>query len=310
MTSSWPELFLIGAPKCGTTALAHYLADHPGIAFSRPKEPCFFATDLPRQRLVTDRDAYLRLFPRAGVVPRLRAEGSVWYLYSQAAVPNILKVRPDARFVVLLRNPVDAGHALHYQKLRSLDEDVSDFETAFRLQDERRQGRHVPATCRESHTLLYGEVCRFGAQIARLYEHVPPERLKVVLFEDLNRDAGAVYREVLAFAGLPDDRRARFERVNESSRARSAFVNLLARRPSLWRQRATGAIRTLLGVRELGVSAALKKLNTVRAPRPPLRSAFRQELVDFYADDVRLLAQLLRRNLDAWLPPAGEGQGA
>ena len=80
-----PEGLLIGAPKCGTTALAAYLAEHPRIAFARPKEPHFFADDLPGLRIPPDEAAYRRSFPVTGATT-LAMEGSVWYLYSRTAV--------------------------------------------------------------------------------------------------------------------------------------------------------------------------------------------------------------------------------
>lgn len=82
----WPELYIIGAPKCGSTALARYLSEHPNISFSKPKEPHLFATDLPKQRLVDTAPEYLELFPPSKAKPTIRAEGSVWYLYSREAV--------------------------------------------------------------------------------------------------------------------------------------------------------------------------------------------------------------------------------
>ena len=54
-----PNFFIIGAPKSGTTAMAGYLGDHPGIHFCEPKEPCFFATDFPGQRLAESEEDYL-----------------------------------------------------------------------------------------------------------------------------------------------------------------------------------------------------------------------------------------------------------
>jgi len=302
--ADWPTLYIVGAPKCGTTALAHYLSEHRQIAFSRPKEPHFFATDMPRMRIATSAEDYLALFPGQTGGTQVRAEGSVWYLYSETAIPNILSVSPQARFIVMLRNPIDAAHALYTQKLKSLDEDCPSFEKAFRLEDERRAGRAIPQTCRTPKTILYGDTCRYGAQLERLLRLVDRSRVKIILFDDFCRDAGRAYRDVLDFAGLPDDGRTSFPRVNESSRVLSQALNRLLRRPSLLRKALARPVKKLIGVRHLGVSAAIKRLNTVKASRSPLSPAFRAELAGYFADDVTRLATLIERDLSAWMEGA------
>jgi hypothetical protein len=297
----WPELYIIGAPKCGTTALAAYLADHPQVSFSSPKEPHFFATDFPGQRLAVSERDYLRMFPDKKVRPAIRAEGSVWYLYSREAVPNILSVRPDAKFVVMLRNPIDAAYALHGQKLNSLDEDIVDFERAFRLQHKRKRGEAVPATCRVPSTILYGEACKYGDQLERLFGLVERDRVKVIVFEHFSDETRRVYQETLALVGLPDDGRVQFPRVNEGSRTRSAALNTLSRRPSALRRRLTQPIKDVLGVRRLGVSAVVKRLNRVKTRRPPLPSKTRDELAAYFAADVQKLSGLLQLDLTPWV---------
>ena len=61
-----PNFFIVGAPKCGTTALSEYLREHPNAFLCQPKEPHYFATDFPTHRYVTKEEAYLKLFREAG----------------------------------------------------------------------------------------------------------------------------------------------------------------------------------------------------------------------------------------------------
>src|SRR5690606_30582215 len=79
-----PNLFIVGAPKCGTTAWVEYLSSHPEIFFCDPKEPHFFNTDIPNFRWVRSLDEYLKLFVRAGS-KKVVGEASILYLYSQEA---------------------------------------------------------------------------------------------------------------------------------------------------------------------------------------------------------------------------------
>ena len=88
MTNQSPFAFIVGAPRCGTTTLAGFLQQHPEVCFSAVKEPHFFSRDeldgLSEEqldRLV--RDEYLdRFFGQCSGTEKLRAEGSVTYLYT------------------------------------------------------------------------------------------------------------------------------------------------------------------------------------------------------------------------------------
>src|SRR5438445_6171777 len=101
-----PNLFIIGAPKCGTTSLADWLRQHPAVFVpAGQNEPNFFNTDhVERFRLTLAE--YERLFEAAGNHSKYVCEKSVWYLSSSEAVPNILEYAPAAKFIVCIRNPV------------------------------------------------------------------------------------------------------------------------------------------------------------------------------------------------------------
>ncbi len=189
-----PNFFVIGGPKCGTTALSEYLRSHPHVFFSNPKEPNFFNEDFANRRTL-DMRTYLHLFEGATDEHAAVGEGSVLYLRSEVAVPKILSFRPDARFVVMVRNPVDMVYSLHSQTVYHGTEDVTDFREAWRLQDERRAGRRLPKLCVDPKEFLYGEMCLLGSQIERLYRSVYGDRVKVVFFEDFVRDTRAAQQQ-------------------------------------------------------------------------------------------------------------------
>jgi hypothetical protein len=79
-----PNFFIIGAPKCGTTALSEYLRQHPNIFFSLPKELCYFGKDYPScaRPFKSDRQ-YLKFFRKASCEHLAIGEGSTRYLASK-----------------------------------------------------------------------------------------------------------------------------------------------------------------------------------------------------------------------------------
>lgn len=293
MNGAHPALFLIGAPKCGTTSLADWLAGHPDIDMARPKEPGFHAPDVASSPAARTREAYLALFPPPAP-GRLRGEASTSYLRSRLAVPRILAERPDARFVVCLRNPVEMAPSVHGQLVRSGREPIADFETAWAMQARRRS---APVRRHPGHNpddWQYAEMCRLGAQVAALLERAPRAQVHFVFLDDLKAAPRATYARVLAFAGLPDDGRSSFPVLN---RRRVPRMLALARASHL-----AGSLRQHLGLaRGTGLGARLNRLNE-RAPGAAALSArMRRELADTFRDDIRLLARLTGRDLDPWL---------
>lgn len=287
-----PGFFLLGAPKCGTTSLARWLAAHPQVFLSPVKEPHFFSTDLANRNVTTEA-GYRRLFDAAGPGHLAVGEASTWYLFSRDAVPNILKAVPDARFIVMTRDPVEMARSLHHHNLRVLHEDEPDFARAWALQAERRAGRHIPPDCTEPAFVQYGAACSLGAQVARLLGHVPADRVLHIPLEGLRADPARHYRRVLAFLGVPDDGRQDFPLANPARGHRS---------PALQRALRLGArLRHALGLRR---GLGLARLNERAMPKAPLAPALRAELAGYFAAD----QDLLRTCLGKIIPEHGQGQ--
>ena len=211
-----PNFFIIGAPKCGTTALCQYLDEHPKIFISTPKEPHYFATDFPKMMHVNKADDYFELFESADKECVAIGEGSVWNFYSEVAVKNIINFDKDAKIIVMLRNPVDLVYSMHSQHLVTLDENEDDFINAWALQSERKKGNKLPPKCREPKLLQYGVFGKLGDQLERLYSTVPKEQVHVIVFDEFTLDTRGCYENVLKFLGVASDNRSEFPRINEN----------------------------------------------------------------------------------------------
>lgn len=306
-----PDTFLIGAPKSGTTALASWLGAHPQVAFSSRKEPGFFARDFPPHldaEAHFDLDRYLALF---AIEPQHRvvAEGSVIYLLSAEAVPRILAMQPDARFIVSLRNPLELAPAWHMEQRYALNEDQEDFAAAWQLQNARARGERIPPGCRQPRLLQYGAFARTGEQIERLLSLVPRSSAHIIRFDALRADPGAAYRETLAFLGLDDDGRQDFPVVNGAHRRRYPALARLVLNPPLLRA-PLWRLRKILRSARLPVVEALRERQRQDTVRAPLSAAMRAELASHFADDIRLLERLLGWDLRDWLQPEAKAMAA
>jgi len=188
-TIRFPDFFLVGAPRCGTTALSRYLTRNPQICFSRPKEPHYFARiDCIPDTDELKRDYLDRCFAHRTSAHRVLGEGSVSYLYAPGAIERILHFNPQARFIVQLRNPLKMLPSYHLRMQFLLQEDQADFETAWGLQAARMRGESIPKRCLDPRLLIYTEVAKFGAQIERLFKIAGREQTHVIIFDDFASD--------------------------------------------------------------------------------------------------------------------------
>lgn len=295
-----PNFFIIGAPKCGTTALSEYLRDHPAIFMCSPKEPYYFCQEfsgLPGPHTLED---YLKLFADAPAHAIALGEASAMYLFSQDAARRIKSFRPDARIIVMLRNPVDLAYAFHSQLLYTLSEDITDFEQAWHLQDKRAAGHCIPPLAREPRFLQYREVARIGKQVERLFEAFPRDQIHIIFYEDFCADTDNIYRGVLEFLGVHDDGRKDFAKININRRHRNNFFARILNRPPSWASNLLNRVKFLAGLDSIELLGPLRRANAVVKKRPPMSAEFRNLLNGEFRDDITLLSQLVDRDLHEW----------
>ena len=297
---SWPDFFIIGAPKCGTTSLAAWLREHPGIYMPRFKEPHFFNSD--HNFINTPSwDHYRSLFRDADPgLHRAVGEASVWYLYSERAVPEILRHFPEARLIALVRNPVEMAYALFEQQRFSGMEHLRDFEAAWRAQAQRKEGRNVASFCREPKHLLYAEACSLGCQLERLHAVARPEQILTLVLDDFRQDPRAQYLRVLEFLGLEDDQRREFPVLNSAKSRRLPMLTRMVGRLNRFKNK--------LGIwnRGLGILAALDAWNIRYRPRQRMPEDLRAELESFFSEEIDRLQFLLQRDLTHWYSSSPE----
>jgi hypothetical protein len=293
-----PNLFILGAPKCATSALYLYLRQHPEI-FMAQKEIHYFGQDLVfKNKGRISRQDFLEQYSGAGQ-ERYRGDSAIWYLYSETAASEIRAASPDARCIVLLRNPVDVVYSLHSEFLYQGDEDLADFATALEAENDRRLGKRIPSSCNTPWALQYRSVARFGEQLARYRALFDPDQIHIVMYDDLARDAAQVYRDVLRFLGVDETFQPEFAVVNPNSVARSGvFRQFLRHPPKPVRAIARKALKSQATRSALG--HRLMELNTVRVSRPPLDPAIRDMLQREFSPDIERLADQVGRDLSSW----------
>jgi sulfotransferase family protein len=282
--------------------MSSYLADHADICFAQPKEPLFFCDDMPNMRYVSNENDYITQCFGHGIGRSYTAvgEGSVWYLYSETAIPNILKFNPNAKFIVMIRNPLEMLASLHQKLYLFLDEDQPDFACAWRLQEKRRAGLFIGDHCREPKLLQYAEIGRLGFQLQRAFELIPASQRMVIRYEDFNEKTQAVYQRTLDFLGVKDDGRSHFPRVNENQKLRSRYLLEKAWHPPSWALALLTQLKKPFGVERINLLSKIRTKLVTADSRPELDRDVKEEILLTLSQDIDLLSELIGCDLSHW----------
>lgn len=304
-----PDFFIVGAPRCGTTALSRYISQHPEICLSRPKETHFlFASPADYASFGTYVEQYRQqFFSHCRQHHTAIGEGSVTYLYSEEVLQRILKINPDAKFIAMVRNPLDLLRSYHFRMLYLMEEDCWDFEEAWHRQAARSRGEQLPPLCRDARLLQYQAVGQLGACIERLFKIAGRDRCLALVFDDFKQDPRGAYQQVCDFLGVRDDGRTRFPQRQESQFYRFAWLQRFLFHPPesvmnwashsssggwLWQWQQLALLRLHRG---------LRSINAVKQKAPTLTPQMKRVLQDTFAEDVAHLSELLGRDLTFWL---------
>jgi len=297
-----PDVYLVGAPKAGTTTVASWLGSHPAVHVSEPKEPFHWASDYPRMREhygFTDREAYVSLFRGAGQQATThRVDASTTYLYSRNAVPAILENVAEPRFLACVRNPVDQVVSYHRTQVVALNEPEDDFARAWRRSDAERDSIRAL----DSKLLDYRTVARQGAALERLQELAGPERVHVVVFDDIVARPQQVWSDLVSFLALEPCQLPDSSRSNPSNKTyRWKTARRLSHRPPAVIAPGVQRLRQWARTTDMPLVGRAKELLWKSADRPSIDDDLRRELEAELSDDVRRLQRLLDRDLRGWL---------
>jgi hypothetical protein len=211
-----PDFMIIGAKRGGTTSLHKYLLQHPKVVPLFParqniKGIHFFDSEFHRgvrwYRSHFPTEAYRTLRSR-GSVPAVAGEGSPYYLFHPLAAERAAEGAPDAKIIVLLRDPVERAYSHYKERLRHGSEELG-FEQALdaesaRLAGEEERLRREPTYHSDAHEHhSYAAQGRYLDMLPRWLDRYPSERVLVLPSEDLYARPQATVDRVLAFLGLP-----------------------------------------------------------------------------------------------------------
>jgi len=303
----FPDFFVVGAPRCGTTSICRYLARNPQICFSRPKEPHYFSRlDHDPSADELKRDYLDRNFSHCEPAHRAVGEGSVSYLQLPGVIERINHLNPQARFVVLVRNPLQMLPSYHLRMRFLLQEDEPDFAKAWELEPARDRGENIPKHCLDARLLKYSHVAKFGVQVEQLFEVAGRDRSHVIVFDDFKSDALGTYKNLLEFLNVDYDGQTEFERRFGSMMYRYGWLQKLLFKPITSGGKVVDTLQRRArkynpdGTKRKSLIKRLTRLNKIPMPPEPLSPQMADIVRETLRADVEHLSRLLNRDLSFW----------
>jgi DNA polymerase III psi subunit len=301
-----PNFFLIGAPKCGTTAVDKALGQHPEIFMSSPKEPSYFLFTggnpygFDPETRVSDRAAYLALFDGAAE-KKVRGEASPLYLHGTHIAADIHELNPDGKIMAILRDPVERACSMYlffHQYDRHARLTPEDFRRRF------LDGTLCHAPVREARmTMEFLKAFGFYHELLKpYYELFPRENILIVAHDELKADSAAFARHILAFLEVDQSWPTPITPENVTFAPKNREINY-------WLNHATAsAPRQMLKrlFERSGTARAIRdSINRANQQRVALRQFLtddlHRDLIETYRADIMRLSELVGIDFTPWL---------
>lgn len=293
-----PNFFIVGAPKSGTTAMNDFLAQHPEV-FMAPKEILFFGSDLHNTTSKIPEHEYLQLF-QSNESKKIIGESSVWYLFSKNAPQEIKKFSPEAKILIMLRNPLEMVYSMHSQNLYDLNEDEPDFYKAMLLEPSRKEGKNIPETNTLTEAIFYTEIAKYIEPIQRYWNIFGKENVHIILYDDFKSNTSKAFRDLAMFLGIDPTFQPDFKTVNSNKIIKNRKLFTFLKSPGFIQKK---IVKTLLPSTKLRtlIRKKLLKQTIVVSGRTAMDMDCKKYLIDTYENDLKELRTLLDRDLSHWL---------
>lgn len=299
----FPDFYIIGAPKCGTTSITRYLRSSHEIFMPNPSEVALHCTDLTYRSAdlkakSLDRRAYFARFADAEP-SQIVGTKPVPYYFSKVAAEKLYLNRPDAKIVIGIREPASFIASYHAQLLYNVNEDTPNLWEALAKEDARKLGNNLPATTTIVEALSYREAAHFSRRIQTYQDLFGKDQVLVMVLEDIKsapRDAECMLARFLGLRHVPGGtishanprKVARWWRLKKFTRHPPTAVKRLAKMMPQTAARvkhSLGRLNERTGVREAPDKEQLERMRLLNR--------------EFW-DEIDALSALLGRDLSHW----------
>lgn len=286
-----PNFFIVGTPKAGTTSLYHYLEEHPEVFMSPIKETNYFSYDeIKNQGLYYNEEHISSIVEYENQFKEVKnekaiGEASVSYLFYDTVPRKIKEFNPDARIIMILRNPIDRAFS-HYLMDSRLGFTNRSLEAIIDNNDKSAKNQ-----------LYYQQYISIGLyydQVKRYLDIFGEKNVKVFMYEDIVTDIRGVIREIYNFLQVDTRYNANTEKKHN--------VFLAPKNPLIQKLYASKAIRGITKkIFSSGLQSKIKNTFFSKEKKPILDIGLKTKMLDLFRGDIQKTAALINRDLSNWL---------
>jgi hypothetical protein len=294
------DFFVVGAAKSGTTALYQTLKSADAIGLPKVKEPNHFNTgssnvpgkgpgDNYATEAIRDPSVYQKNFVTHDSTLKF-FDFSVSYLYDDQAASNIFKYNPQAKIIIILRNPIDRAWSHHLHLTRDCRETLS-FEDAIEAEQDRMEQQF-------EFSWHYLEMGLYSQQVKRYLDVFGENAVLILDFKDVVGENCNTLSRLAEFVGVPAIADLSFKQdgFNATGQVKNKFVANILNRPSFLRN-----IVKKMVPRELGTTIMNRVRNkNLQSEKPVMTDSTRQLLKDYYKEDIQKLSEIVNLDFSNW----------
>lgn len=281
-----PNFFIVGQTKSATTSLKESLIQHPEIFISK-KGPGYFGW----HKWYNNDDEYLKKFDGVSN-EKMIGEKATDYLSCPDTAQRIKHFSPDAKIMMMLRNPVDMMYSLHASQLyKETFENLEDFEEALKAEEQRKKENADSPGKWDPHN-FYREVSRYPKQVKTYFDVFGKENVMVIIFDDFVANPELTYKKILEFLGVDPTFKPVFVLHNAARRYRSRKLQSAMKKNTL-------GLRGVLN-KIPGSSSAFRAINQPIRKQKTMNAELRKKLQKDVKSEVDELGKMLNRDLSFW----------
>ena len=284
------DFFIVGAPKAGTTSLFHYLNEHPQVEMSSQKEPDYFSDNAIHEQgiyyaknRVNTLDKYESLFEQKESV--VYGEGSVSYLFYDNVAEDIKNYNPNAKIIIMLRNPIERAFS-HYLMDYRLGLISDSFENIIS-----KKSNH-----KNAHLFYqqYIEVSKYANQVQRYLDFFDKENILLIDYGDFKKNVSETVDQAYHFLDI--------------SSMFNPNINTQYNSFTMPKNKVIRFIYSFVFLRKmLNLLFPVYLLNVIRDflfksdKKPELLKETRAQLRILFNDDIKKLKEVLGKDYSKWI---------
>lgn len=295
------NLFIVGAAKSGTTSLYHYLNQHESVFFPQVKEPNYYSNIFSEDKqaykkpkpnkfyhhkIINSKKEYFLLY-KGSESYSIVGDASPSYLWDLNSAARIHKDFPNAKIIIILRNPIQRAFSHYLMNLRSGLEQDRNFYSAL-LRDQ----KNSQEVWGDGKSMLYVSLGMYSSQIQSYYNYFDKNNIKVLLYEEFFENLAYSVTGLFKFLNISNSKDDTLN-LDTSFNAYASPKNKLAELLIKHKQK--------LGfIRKFAPPMLKQNILFKSSEKPKIDDKTYNYLAKIYKKDIEKLEEILGRNLSLW----------